>query len=120
MRRVERLREQMAETLTEHARDINSLGGTSPVVDDGERSVDLGEVYRTLRGGLRVILAITAVLTVLAILASFLVPVRYTSSTSFIPPSVGGGSLAAGALAGQLAPFGGSDLLGIGKNSADL
>jgi len=88
---------------------------------DGERSVDLIEVLRTLWAGRRVVAKVTGAVTVLSLITAFVLPVRYTSTASFIPPSNSnaGGSMAA-AIAGQLSLFGAGDLLGGGKSSADL
>jgi uncharacterized protein involved in exopolysaccharide biosynthesis len=63
---------------------------------------------------------VTGLTVILAVLLSFLFPVRYTSTTSFIPPNVTTGTTAAAALGGQLAPLAGAEFLGLGKNSSDL
>ncbi len=88
---------------------------------DGNRSVDLLEVLRTLWASRRVVAKVTGAVTILSIITAFVLPVRYTSTASFIPPtnSSAGGSMAA-ALAGQLSLFGAGDLLGAGKASGDL
>ncbi|HEX5282530.1 MAG TPA: Wzz/FepE/Etk N-terminal domain-containing protein [Bryocella sp.] len=88
---------------------------------DGERSVDLLEVLRTLWADWRLVAKVTVAVIVLSVITAFVLPVRYTSTASFIPPnnSSAGGSMAA-ALAGQLSILGGGDLLGGGKASGDL
>lgn len=88
---------------------------------DGESSVDLLEVLRTLWAGWRVVAKVAGVITILSIVTAFVLPVRYTSTASFIPPnnSSAGGSMAA-TLAGQLSILGGGDILGGAKASGDL
>src|SRR5215472_5766675 len=92
------------------------------VVDsDGDGSVDLVEVLRTLWAEWRVVAKVTVAVTILSVITAFVLPVRYASTASFIPPnnSSAGGSMAA-TLAGQLSILGGSDLLGGAKASGDL
>jgi len=88
---------------------------------DGDGSVDLLEVLRTLWADWRVVAKVTVAVTILSVITAFVLPVRYTSIASFIPPnnSSAGGSMAA-TLAGQLSILGGSDLLGGAKASGDL
>lgn len=88
---------------------------------DGQNSVDLLEVLRTLWAGRGLVAKIAGAITVLSVIAAFVLPVRYTSMASFIPPSSSstGGSMAA-ALAGQLSLLGAGDLLGGSKASGDL
>lgn len=88
---------------------------------DGESSVDLLEVLRTLWAGRRAVAGVTAAVAILSVIIAFVLPVRYTSTASFIPPSnsTAGGSMAA-TLAGQLSILGGGDLLGGAKASGDL
>jgi len=65
-------------------------------------------------------LRITLASFIFATILAFSLPARYTSSASFLPPSLGTGNAMATALAGQLAAFGAGDLLGEVKNSGDI
>lgn len=86
-----------------------------------EDSIDLAKMARVLRAGARQIGLVTAVTLAVAIGIAFLLPVEYTSTTSFVPPSLGGSSSMASALAGQLASMGASDLTGgASRGSGDL
>ena len=109
----------MVETETEQTPAVKGPPNRRPIPDD-EHSVDLVEMVRTLQRGAVRILAITGTGLVLSLFVSCVLPTRYTSTASFIPPNITSGAAAATALAGQLAPLGGSDLLGLGKNSSDL
>lgn len=108
--------ENEGRTLTEPYATAWDLGDP-----DGQNSVDLLEVLRTLWAGWRVVAKVTGAVTILSIITAFVLPVRYTSTASFIPPnnSSAGGSMAA-ALSGQLSILGGGDLLGGAKASGDL
>lgn len=88
---------------------------------DGEDSVDLLEVLRTLWASRRLVAKVTGVVIILSLILAFVLPVRYTSTASFIPPSNSStaGSMAT-AIAGQLTFLGAGDLLGGGKSSGDL
>lgn len=88
---------------------------------DGQNSIDLLEVSKTLWANWRLVAKITIAVVILSVITAFVLPVRYTSEASFIPPSnsTSGGSMAA-ALAGQLSLLGAGDLLGGGKASGDL
>jgi len=111
----------MIETATERAPDVQVGRRSCLTAAEEDRGIDLLEIYRALRRGSRRILAVTSIALGFAVLISFLVPVRYTSTTSFIPPNLSAGGSAAAALVGQLSPLGGSDLLGgMGKNSSDM
>jgi tyrosine-protein kinase Etk/Wzc len=85
-----------------------------------EDSIDFVALFQTLRRGKKTILGGTLGVFVLATTYAFLLPFRYTSTVSFIPPSVNGGSSMASALAGQLSALGAGDLLGGARNSGDL
>jgi uncharacterized protein involved in exopolysaccharide biosynthesis len=86
-----------------------------------DSSWSLTEFYVGLKQDRRLIATVTIVCTLLATVAAFILPVKYTSTASLIPPSLGGGSSMASALAGQLATLGGAgDLLGNFKSSGDL
>src|ERR1700761_3329816 len=88
---------------------------------DTRKSVDLLEVLRTLWAGRVLVAKIAGAITVLSVITAFVLPLRYTSVASFIPPSNSstGASMAA-ALAGQLSLLGAGDLLGGSKASGDL
>jgi uncharacterized protein involved in exopolysaccharide biosynthesis len=89
-------------------------------MDDDNSSIDLAALLQTLRRGRTTILTITAVAVILAIVIAFLIPPRYTSVTTFIPPNGGSGSSLASALGGQLAALGAGDLMGGMKTPGDL
>src|ERR1035438_8275147 len=72
-----------------------------------------------LRQGKMTIIAVTLGVFLVVTVYAFLLPFRYTSIVSFIPPSGGSGSMAS-MLAGQLSAFGAGDLLGGVKNSGEL
>jgi uncharacterized protein involved in exopolysaccharide biosynthesis len=88
---------------------------------DDQNSVDLIEVLRTLWAGRLLVAKVAAVVTILSVITAYILPVRYTSVASFIPPanSSAAGSMAS-TLAGQLSILGGGDLLGGAKASGDL
>jgi len=83
-------------------------------------SIDLGAVFQKLRRGKRLIFKVTLTVFVVVTAVAFLLPFRYTSTTSFIPPANLGGSSMATAIAGQLSSLGAGDLLGGVKSSGDL
>jgi tyrosine-protein kinase Etk/Wzc len=84
-------------------------------------SIDLIALFRILREGKWTILAGTLGVSAIVALYAFLLPFRYTSTVSFIPPTASSGSSMAAALAGQLSAFGGGDILGGSvRNSGDL
>jgi uncharacterized protein involved in exopolysaccharide biosynthesis len=88
--------------------------------EEEEISIDLVALFQTLRQGKWTILAVSLGILVIVTVYAFLLPFRYTSTVSFIPPSGSSGSSMAAALAGQLSAFGAGDLLGGVKNSGDL
>jgi len=89
--------------------------------EEEESSIDLVALFILLRGGKWTIARVTFGALAIATVVAFLLPVRYTSSVSFIPPNLSNGSSMASALAGQLSALGAGDLLGGGvKNSGDL
>lgn len=86
-----------------------------------EDTIDLGALLQTLRASRRTVFGITAICTVIALVIALVLPTVYTSTTSFIPPSLGTGSAMATALAGQLSALGGgTELLGGGKTPGEL
>lgn len=94
---------------------INASHGMEPE----EASIELIPLFRTLWRGKRAIFGVTFVVFAIATLVAFLLPFRYTSAVSFIPPNFNSGSMAS-AVGAQLSAFGAADLLGGVKNSGDL
>ena len=88
--------------------------------DRQEYSLDLAILIQMLRSGKWLIVRGTLLAVVAATAIAFLLPVRYTSTTSFVPPTLGNNNSMATALAGQLSALGGGDLLGASKNSGDM
>jgi tyrosine-protein kinase Etk/Wzc len=93
--------------------------GAPLTIEEEEDSIDLITLFQTLRRGKRVIFLWTIGCLLTAAVVAFLLPLRYTSTVTFIPPSSGASSMTS-ALAGQLAAFGAGDLLGGAKNPGDL
>jgi uncharacterized protein involved in exopolysaccharide biosynthesis len=85
-----------------------------------EPSIDLAAIFSTLLRGRMQIAAATVSCLLLATVVAFLLPFRYTSVTSFIPPSLGNNSSMLSAIAGQLSGVGAGDLFGANKPSAEL
>src|SRR5438270_6925597 len=88
-----------------------------------EDAIDLNALYHMLRRGKHVILIVAAGTLLIATAIAFLLPEKYTSSTSFIPPTQGGGNSIANAVAGQLSALGAGgvgEALGGIKNSGDM
>jgi uncharacterized protein involved in exopolysaccharide biosynthesis len=85
-----------------------------------ESSVDLIALFHKLRRGTKTIVAGSLAALTIATLVALLLPPRYTSSTSFVPPNVSGSSSLASAVAGQLSALGAADMLGAVKNPGDL
>jgi uncharacterized protein involved in exopolysaccharide biosynthesis len=88
--------------------------------EEEETSIDLVVLFQMLRQGKMTILAVSLGVFVIVTVYAFLLPFRYTSTVSFIPPSGSSGSSMASRLAGQLSAFGAGDLLGGVKNSGEL
>ena len=92
-----------------------------PDYQEGEEgSVDVVGLVQTLLRERRFIAATTCTFFVIATAIAFLLPLRYTSTVSFIPPSLNNSNSMASALAGQLSAFGAGELIGGMKNSGDL
>jgi uncharacterized protein involved in exopolysaccharide biosynthesis len=110
--------------MTEDAIDRPGRAEFGPSVpadrEEEETSIDLVALFQTLRRGKWTIIAISLVLCGIVTVYAFLLPFRYTSTVSFIPPNGSSGSSMAVALAGQLSAFGAGDLLGGAKNSGEL
>ncbi len=109
----------MAQTEVERPGIAGSHADTPLTIEEEEDSIDLIALFQTLYHGKRTILGLSLVALALATICAFLLPFRYTSTVTFIPPTSGGSSVAS-ALAGQLAAFGAGDLLGGAKNPGDL
>ena len=102
----------------------------TPVVAGGEsftstlesNSIDVVALMRKLRHNARTIFIITLAAFAVSVAVAYLIPPRYTSRASFIPPNASNSS-GASAIAGQLAQLSGlgsaSLLTGV-KNSGDL
>jgi tyrosine-protein kinase Etk/Wzc len=97
-----------------------TLAKASPAFGEEDDSINLVEMFQAFSQGKWTILKITLGIAAIATVVAFLVPVRYTSTTSFIPPSVNSTSSMASMVAGQLSSLGAGDLLGGTKNAGDL
>jgi len=97
-----------------------SLG--SSLKEDGNPPVDLIALYQVLRAGRREIGMVAAAAFAIAVLVAFVLPARYTSAVSFIPPSLSGSSSLASAMLGQIPMLAGGagDLMGGLKNPGDV
>jgi tyrosine-protein kinase Etk/Wzc len=89
--------------------------------DEGpEDSINLVAVFQCLRAERKRILSFTLAVTILAVVVAYVLPVEYTSTVSFIPPSINSpGSSLSSSIAGQLSTLGASDLLST-KSPGDL
>ncbi len=90
--------------------------------DEEESLIDLVSLLRSLSNGRRTICVITLVIFAIATASAFLIPPRYTSRASFIPPSTNNSSSTA-VLMGQLSQFSGlgaAGLMGGIKSPGDL
>lgn len=87
---------------------------------EGQNSVDLLELCGVLWARRLAIAKVAAAVTVLSVITAFVLPVRYTSMASFVPPTNSTGSSMAAALSGQLSLLGAGDLLGGSKATGDL
>ena len=94
---------------------------TSSDLEDEEESIDLVALFQTLHRERWTILRLTLAIFVLATVVAFLLPLRYTSTVSFIPPNLNSrGNSMATLVAGQLSSLGAGDLLGSVKSPSDL
>ena len=109
----------MAESTMDGVETAKPYVGAIESLDEEETSIDFIALFRTLLGGKRTILAVSMGIFVVVTAYAFLVPPRYTSTTSFIPPNLNGSSAAATAISGQLTALGAGDLLGV-LRSGDL
>ena len=85
-----------------------------------EISVDWRGFFQVFYSGRWTIVNVSLAACVMATIVAFLIPLRYTSTTSFIPPTLGNGSSMASALAGQLSALGAGDVFGGMKSPGDL
>jgi uncharacterized protein involved in exopolysaccharide biosynthesis len=110
----------MAENEMDRAGIAEPYANATAAVEEEESSIDLVELFETLRQGRKVIFRVTLATFAIATAVAFLLPLSYTSNVSFIPPNLNNSSSMASALAGQLSALGGGDLLGGVKNPGDL
>ena len=110
----------MAQSAIDRTDVAESYANASPAMAEEESSIDLIALFDSLRRNIRTIFGISLGVFAIATIVAFLLPVRYTSSASFIPPNVNPSSSIASAVAGQLSALSAGDLLGGGKNSGDL
>ncbi len=102
---------------------LGSSGDAVPKLEEEENAITLDAVLGVLHRGRRLISVATLGSLSVALAVAFLLPPKYTSSASFIPPGSNSGSGAAAALAGQLSQLsgmGGGGLLGAAKSPGDL
>ena len=103
---------------------LGSSVDTVPKLEEEENVITLSAVLEVLHGGRRLIAFLTLGSLLIALAVALLLPARYTSKASFIPPATNSGSGAAAALAGQLSQIsglgGGGGLLGAAKTPGDL
>jgi uncharacterized protein involved in exopolysaccharide biosynthesis len=109
----------MAEGATDRAHAAQSRAHQIPVEDETDY-VDVAGIFQVLRRERWIILGASLGCLVLATIVAFLLPPRFTSEVSFIPPNLNAGSSLASAFAGQLSVLGGGELLGAGKTPGDL
>lgn len=102
--------------------DTDGRAYAAPASPDSEEhsSIDLVTLWLFLHRERNLILGVAAVVTVFATITAFLLPVQYTSTTSFIPPNLNNSSSLASALGGQLAALSAGDVLGGMKSPGDL
>src|ERR1039458_2235454 len=91
-----------------------------PAMGEEDDSVDLVELFHKLRRGKGTILKMTLAAFAIATAVAFLLPFRYTSTTSFIPPAnISSGNSMASLVSGQLSAMGAGDILEIGRASCE-
>ena len=90
---------------------------SSPLAE--EASISLFTLLRILLRGWSTILVIVLVCTLAAITVAFLLPLKYTATSTFLPPG-STSAPSASALMGQLSALGGGGLFGGGKSQGDL
>ncbi len=84
-----------------------------------EQTLNMSLLFATLANGRRTIALFSAAACVLGVLLALLLPVKYTATTTFLPP---GSDLSGSSMASRLASLGGigAGLLGAQKSSGDL
>src|ERR1700722_10188049 len=111
----------MAENLIDERETTGFSADVSPASEDEEGFVDFVSLFQTLRRGRRTILAVSLGALLLAtVVAFFVLDPLYTSSASFVPPSLSSGNSMSSAIAGQLTALATGDALSAGKTSGDL
>lgn len=110
----------MVDNTIDRTDTAESHANASSAVEEDESSIDLVALFQTLRRDKKTIFGATLGVFVIATAVAFLLPFRYTSTVSFVPPNLSGSNSMASALAGQLSAFGAGDLLGGAKNPGDL
>ncbi|MDR3746154.1 MAG: GNVR domain-containing protein [Acidobacteriaceae bacterium] len=115
----------MAERRMDRAATAGSYEDTSSEMNDEENFIDVTALLQAILRGRRSVCAITLAVFLVATAVAFLIPAKYTSSTTIIPPSSGSSSSIATAVAGQVSSAlgaGAADLItgGMGKGSSDL
>ena len=106
--------------LEREAGESSSPSEPSVIMEGDDDSIDLIALFQALRREKRAIVAITLIVFLLATVLAFLLPRRFTSTTSFIPPASSATTSMASLVAGQMAAFGAGDILGGAKTNADL
>jgi tyrosine-protein kinase Etk/Wzc len=110
----------MAEEELDRAEVAEPLATASLTLEEEEDSIDFVAAFHSLRRARGTIFRVSLGCFLIASLVAFMLPSRYTSIVSFIPPSVNNSSSMASALAGQLSSLGAGDLLGSGRGTGDL
>jgi tyrosine-protein kinase Etk/Wzc len=112
---------EMVEMKSKPAVSVEHVAEAAWASEADAGTVDLVRLFQRLREKKRKILGIALVSFVLSTVVAFLLPLRYTSTTSFIPPSnIGNSGSMASMVAGQLSSLGAGDLLGSVKSPGDL
>lgn len=112
----------MAADNFDSAETMGPSGDAASKLEKDESAISFGAILVLLRAGRKTIGISTLCSFLVAIAIAFLIPLKYTSKASFIPPNSGGNSAGA-ALAGQLSQLSSlapSSMLGAGKGSSEL
>jgi len=107
----------MAESGMDEMETAGAYRTVRPVADE-DSAVDLVALFQTLGRKKETILGVSLAVFAMATAVAFLLPPRYTSVASFVPPNLSTNSTVS-ALAG-LSALGAGDLLGGVKNPGDL
>lgn len=103
-----------------HWRAVGRTTDIPPGDPRGRSSIDLLRIARTLWRNRTIVGAIWATGVILALVLALVLPPKFTSSASFIPPNANNSSSLAAALAGQVSAMMGSSPLGGGKSPGEL